>query len=85
MESWYKSAGKSNNWSIEYPGADVNAAWGTMNLLTTSFSGTRDDTAYCNFSGTRQTGDKHSGSNAAIIETVGWGANPCGPMQSISP
>ena len=75
MESWYKSAGKSNNWSIEYPGADVNAAWGTMNLLTTSFSGTRDYTAYCNFSGTRQTGDKHSGSNAAIIETVGWGAN----------
>lgn len=74
MEDWYSVEG-SSNWSKFYPGTDVHAVWGTMNLLTTSFTGTRDNTAYCNFSGTRSTEEKHGGSHAAIIETVGWGAN----------
>lgn len=54
---------------------EIPSIWGTMNLLTTSFSGTRDNTAYCNFSGTHETTDVHSGNKAAMIETVGWGAN----------
>lgn len=75
METWYSEAHSRGNWARFYPAADKESGiWGTMNPLTTSFSGTRDHTAYCNFSGTRETTDSHSG-KAAIIETVGWGAN----------
>lgn len=74
MENWYSEKG-SDNWRRYFPGESADTNWGTMNLLTTSFSGTRDYTAYCNFSGTRETDDKYSGNKAAIIETVGWGAN----------
>lgn len=74
MENWYSEKG-SDNWRRYFPGESKETLWGTMNLLTTSFSGTRDYTAYCNFSGTRETDDKYSGNKAAIIETVGWGAN----------
>lgn len=74
MENWYSEKG-SDNWRRYFPGVSTDTYWGTMNLLTTSFSGTRDYTAYCNFSGTRETDDKCSGNKAAIIETVGWGAN----------
>lgn len=75
METWYSEAHSRGNWSRYYPAADKESGiWSTMNPLTTSFSGTRDYTAYCNYSGTRETSDAHSG-KAAIIETVGWGAN----------
>ncbi len=74
MEEWYSEKG-SDNWRRYFPGNNKETSWGTMNLLTTSYSGTRDYTAYCNFSGTRDTDDKNSGTKAAIIETVGWGAN----------
>lgn len=77
MEDWYKEDGKTSNWWIEYPGKDTHAIWGTMNLLTTSQGGSRNNTApgsaYCAFSGTRKTTDKHNGEYAAIISTVGWG------------
>lgn len=76
METWYSESG-SDNWARWYPWASgaSSHAWDTMNLLSTSFSGTRDYTAYCNFSGTRETSDAHTGNKAAVIETVGWGAN----------
>ncbi len=77
MEDWYKEDGKTSNWWIEYPSKDTHAIWGTMNLLTTSQGGSRNNTAsgsaYCAFSGTRKTTDKHNGEYAAIISTVGWG------------
>lgn len=74
MENWYSEKG-SSNWDRYFPGENSETEWGTMNLLTTSYTGTRDYTAYCNFSGTRETTDKHLGNKAAVIETVGWGAN----------
>lgn len=83
METWFrtdsdKKGTKPNDgvyWWRYYPSASADSGiWGTMNLLTTSFSGTRDNTAYCNFSGTHETDDSHNG-KAAMIETVGWGAN----------
>lgn len=84
METWFRTDSDKrgtwpNNgvyWWRYYPATSAETAiWGTMNLLTTSFSGTRDHTAYCNFSGTHETDDAHSGSKAALVETVGWGAN----------
>ncbi|MDY3858374.1 MAG: DUF4493 domain-containing protein [Muribaculaceae bacterium] len=78
METWFTVAGGTDNWWIEYPGANQNAVWGTMNLLTTSEGGNRAGTApgaaYCAFSGTRKTTDYHGGASAAIISTVGWGS-----------
>lgn len=75
METWYKVNGKSKYWWTEYPGADANAVWGTMNALTTSQGGSygAPGASYSAFSGTRQTSDKHSGNLAAVISTVGWG------------
>lgn len=82
METWSRTDGQTKYWWIEYAGASKEAAiWGTMNILTTSEGGndtgitnSRNGTAYCAFSGTRQEkGSVHGGSSAAIIETVGWG------------
>lgn len=83
METWSRTDGIRGGWPNNgiywwkyYPSASADSGiWGTMNLLTTSFTGTRDNTAYCNFSGTHETDDAHAGSKAAAIETVGWGAN----------
>jgi len=81
METWYSVVGDKEYagkcyWTRDYPGASENTIWGTMNLKTTSSSsGTYQGCAYGNFSGTRATTDANSGSNAAIIETVGWGDN----------
>lgn len=83
METWFRTDGKKGSWPNNgiywwkyYPSSSADSGiWGTMNLLTTSFSGTRDYTAYCNFSGTHETDDAHTGNKAALIETVGWGAN----------
>jgi hypothetical protein len=86
MEEWYSETGDQKYlgtcyWTRDYPGKTTNTIWGTMNLLTTSStSGLYPGLAYNNFSGTRQTTDSntqdgHTGSSAAIIETVGWGQN----------
>jgi hypothetical protein len=86
MEEWYSVTGDQTYagtcyWTRDYPGKTTNTIWGTMNLLTTSnTSSTYAGCAYGNYSGTRQstdanTKDGHAGKSAAIIQTVGWGAN----------
>lgn len=50
------------------------AGWATYNPMTTGNTGTRDHTAYVNRSGTAQSADKHGGSYAAELRTIGWGA-----------
>ena len=74
FETWYRVAGKSKNWWIDYPGADENAVWGTMNKLTTSQGGSSGapGAAYCAFSGTRPVDSAGKG-KGAVISTVGWG------------
>ena len=74
FETWYRVAGKSKNWWIDYPGADENAVWGTMNKLTTSQGGSSGapGAAYCAFSGTRPVDSAVKG-KGAVISTVGWG------------
>lgn len=74
LEAWYRVNGKSKNWWIDYPGADENAVWGTMNLLTTSQGGSSGapGAAYCAFSGTRPVDNAFKG-KGAVISTVGWG------------
>lgn len=74
LETWYRVAGKSKNWWIDYPGADENAVWGTMNRLTTSRGGSSGapGAAYSAFSGTRSV-DAVEG-KGAVISTVGWGS-----------
>lgn len=80
MEEWYRVAGRTNYWWVDYPGNDENTVWGTMNQLTTSQGGNgttitnRNGCAYSANSGTQPTSDAHSGSKAATIRTVGWGA-----------
>lgn len=75
LESWYRVAGKSSYWWIDYPGADENAVWGTMNVLTTSQGGSAGapGAAYCAFSGTRPVDNAVKG-KGAVISTVGWGS-----------
>ncbi len=83
METWSRTDGIKGTWPNTgiywwryYPAENSDSGiWSTMNPLTTSYTGTRDYTAYCNFSGTHETDDAHSGNKAAMIETVGWGAN----------
>lgn len=78
FEDW-SIAGSGNNWELLVPGGDV---WGTNNPMTTSQGSAY---AYCRISGTISTSvakDKesnsdataHSGSNAALLRTVGWGS-----------
>ena len=82
METWHRVNGATSNWWVEYPGADVNAVWGTLNLLTTSeggsstgaFSGSnRNGCSYNAFSCVRQAQPGYNSTSAAIISTVGWG------------
>ncbi len=81
METWYRVSGLTKNWWIDYPGADENTEWGTLNLLTTSeggkttsaFSSNRDGCSYNAFSCVRQAQPGYNSSSAAIISTVGWG------------
>lgn len=62
METWYRENGRTSYWWIDYPGADANAVWGTMNKLTTSEGGSGTNmfnhkgASFCAFSGTRPTG-----------------------------
>lgn len=66
MENWYRQNGESSYWWIDYPGADENAVWGTMNKLTTSAGGSGTNmfnhrgASFCAFSGTRPTGSGFS-------------------------
>lgn len=69
-------------WEVYYPWAENGTScWNTMNLLTTSeggsnggaFNPNRNAYRYNANSGTIPTNDKHLGSTAALIRTVGWG------------
>lgn len=89
MEDWHRVNGKTKYWWVDYPGTGTDAVWGTMNLLTTSVGDgnttmfNHKGTSYCAFSGTRNTSDVKSGSNAAIISTVGWGDNDANGSTSV--
>lgn len=83
LEDWHTVDGQTSNWWVEYPWKqnDENHAWDTLNKLTTSDGGNNtgvfsnhNGCSYCAYSGTRETTDCHSGSKAAVIETVGWGS-----------
>lgn len=78
FEDWSIS-GSGNNWELLVPGGD---AWGTNNPMTTSQG---SNYAYCRISGTisveiakskesNNDASAHSGSNAALLRTVGWGS-----------
>lgn len=81
MEQWSRTEGGTQYWWVSYPFAagETNPVWNTLNQLTTSEGGThtsptnRDGCAYSAISGTIETTDKHGGSYAALIRTVGWG------------
>ncbi|MDE7426875.1 MAG: DUF4493 domain-containing protein [Muribaculaceae bacterium] len=68
METWDNTA-SGNNWERW----DVSG-WATYNPMTTGNTGTRENTAYVNRSGTAQSTDAKEGSYAAELRTIGWGA-----------
>jgi hypothetical protein len=91
METWYRKAGDSEYWWIDYLGSSASTEWGTNNLLTTSQGGnsgglSRNKYAYNASSGTTYTTDAHNGEKAALIRTVGWGSgnNAVGNTSSAS-
>lgn len=81
MEDWYYTRPDNvKYWEVWYASKEnEQSSWNTMNQLTTSEGGTstnafnRNGCRYSSNSGTIQTNDKHSGSSAALIRTVGWG------------
>ncbi len=79
MEEWEIVAGGSKYWWKSYLGPSSTTPWGTMNLVTTSEGGSgtnafnHDGCAYVARSGTDRTDDKHSGTYAAVVKTIGWG------------
>lgn len=74
MESWEVTATGSKYLGGYYWERWEVAGWATYNPMTTGNTGTRDHTAYVNRSGTAQSSDKHGGSYAAELRTIGWGA-----------
>ena len=68
LETWEITASESNwqRWAVE--------GWATYNNMTTMTSGLRHNTAYVSRSGAAQSTDAHSGSYAAELRTIGWGA-----------
>ncbi len=70
MEEWFTSASESN-WTRMYPGTSTETQWGTSNPMTTSQG---KNLAYQKISGTIDSTDKHSGSKAALLRTIGWGS-----------
>lgn len=68
MEDWEKTATGKNweRWDVK--------SWATYNIMTTSNTGKRNETAYVNRSGTARSTDKHNGSYAAELRTIGWGS-----------
>jgi hypothetical protein len=81
METWYRKAGDTSYWWIDYLGSSASTEWGTNNLMTTSQGGSglnmfnHNGTSYCASSGTIYTSDAHNGEKAALIRTVGWGGS----------
>lgn len=89
FETWSSTPGGTDYWWVSYVGG---SQWSTLNQLTTSQGGgsttgtgnNRNGCAYNAISGTVETTDAHSGTNAALIRTTGWGrgntasANPFG-------
>ena len=76
MESWYTFVPSGTCWwQVDYPGADTNTPWGTMNLLTTSEGGTNAGASACGYSAKSGTtfADGNGGGQCALIQTVGWG------------
>lgn len=79
MEEWDIVAGGSQYWWKSYLGPSASTPWGSMNLVTTSAGGSstnmfkHDGCAYVARSGTDRTDDKHNGSYAAVVKTIGWG------------
>lgn len=75
MDSWYtfKPSGTCW-WQVDYPGADTNTVWGTMNQLTTSEGTTSAGASACGYSSkSGTTFEDNNGGKAALIQTVGWG------------
>lgn len=79
MENWEIQAGGSKYWWKSYLGPAASTPWGSMNLITTSAGGSgtnafnHNGCAYVARSGTDRTEDKHTGTYAADIKTIGWG------------
>lgn len=79
MENWEIQAGGTQYWWKSYLGPAASTPWGSMNLITTSAGGSstgvlnHDGCAYVARSGTDRTEDKHTGTYAAHIKTIGWG------------
>lgn len=80
MDTWDKTATGSywECWDVE--------GWATYNPMTTGNTGTRDNTAYVNRSGTAQSTDAVDGF-AAELRTIGWGAgnSAVGSINSSNP
>lgn len=76
LEDWEEPTEKGKYWKVEVP-----ESWGTMNKLTTSSRNGTDGTTYSYVatSGTIPSNDCKSGTYAALIRTVGWGANNSAP------
>lgn len=79
MEDWVTN-GSGSNWECYYASPSRDASlWGTNNPMTTSQGA---DLGYCRISGSVPssdansgfTSDAHSGNNAAVIRTIGWGS-----------
>lgn len=79
MEEWEIQAGGTDYWWKSYLGPAASTPWGSMNLITTSAGGSshsifnHDGCAYVARSGTDRTDDKHNGTYAAVVKTIGWG------------
>ncbi len=80
MEDWNYDDGPEASWPSKGPfwkrwyvrtnKDETTDGWCSLNYYTTS---NNDPKAYCSNSGTEQSSDKHSGSYAAEIKTIGWG------------
>lgn len=81
LETWEITASESNweRWAVE--------GWATYNNMTTMTSGTRHNTAYVSRSGAARSTEAHSGSYAAELRTIGWGAgnSAVGSISSSNP
>lgn len=96
MEDWYSTDGPEAGWPSKGPfwkrwyirkdKDESTDGWCSLNYYTTS---NNDPKAYCSNSGTEQTTDKHIGTYAAEIKTIGWGdntaASPYSTIEHITP
>lgn len=80
MEDWNYDDGPEATWPSKGPfwkrwyvrinKDETTDGWCSLNYYTTS---NNDPKAYCSNSGTERSSDKHGGSYAAEIKTIGWG------------